>query len=123
MRKKTGNIKLSFIVVFSFVIGGIVMFSLLKWTPIVSEILGTTGGTIITKNETQVYEKTSLAAAVEKIYDATALVRSYKDNTVQSTGTAFVYKTDDKYGYLLTDVLSDDYNVYFIYYNKNIKIN
>ena len=103
MRKKIGNIKLSFIVVFSFVIGGIVMFSLLKWTPIVSEILGTTGGTIITKNETQVYEKNSLAAAVEKIYDATALVRSYKDNTVQSTGTAFVYKTDDKYGYLLTN--------------------
>ena len=103
MRKTTEKFKLVFIIVFSFVIGGIVMFALLKWTPIVSEVLGTTGGTIITKNETQVYEKGSLAAAVEKIYDATALVRAYKDNTVQSTGTAFVYKTDDKYGYLLTN--------------------
>ena len=30
------------------------MFALLKWTPIISEVLGTSGGgTIVTKNETQ----------------------------------------------------------------------
>lgn len=104
MKKKKETLKMMFIITFSFVIGGVVMFSLLKWTPIVSEVLGTTtGGTVVTKNETQVYEKGSLAAAVDKIYDATTLVKSYEKNQVISTGTAFVYKTDNKYGYLLTN--------------------
>lgn len=104
MKKGKENLKMIFIITFSFVIGGVVMFALLKWTPIISEVLGTTGGgTLVTKNETQVYEKGSLAASVEKIYDATALVRTYKNEQLTSTGTAFVYKTDDKYGYLLTN--------------------
>ena len=104
MTTKKENIRMFLIITFSFVIGGIVMFALLKWTPIISEVIGTTGlGTVVTKNETQVYEKNSLAAAVEKIYDATALVRNYKEKEVISTGTAFVYKVDDKFGYLITN--------------------
>ena len=104
MKKKKETLKMIFIITFSFVIGGVVMFSLLKWTPLISEVVGTTpGGTIVTKNETQVYEKGSLAASVEKIYDTTTLVRNYQQEKVASTGTAFVYKTDDKYGYLLTN--------------------
>lgn len=105
MKKKQETLKQIFIIAFSFVIGGIVMFALLKWTPLISEVIGSSsaGGTLVTKNETQVYEKGSLAASVEKIYNATALVRSYKKEQIASTGTAFVYKTDNKYGYLLTN--------------------
>lgn len=104
-KKRKEDLKQIFIITFSFIIGGIVMFALLKWTPIISEVLGTTssGGTIVTKNETQVYEKNSLAAAVEKIYDATVLVNTYEKNEVSSTGTGFVYKVDDNYGYILTN--------------------
>ncbi len=105
-KKAKEDIKLIFIVIFSFVIGGIVTLGLLKWTPILSEIMGTssTGGTFVTKNETQVYEKASLAPSVEKIYDATVLVNTYNgNNKTESTGTGFVYKTDDKYGYILTN--------------------
>ena len=101
--KKKENIRTIFLIVFSFVMGGIIMFALLKWTPLVSEVLGTNGNTIITKNGTQVYEKNSLAAAVDKIYDAVAMVSSYQNNTLVSTGSAFVYKTDNNYGYLLTN--------------------
>lgn len=79
------------------------MFSLLKWTPIISEVLGTTGSTVVTKNGTQVYEKNSLAASVDKIYDAVAMVKAYNNDTLSSTGTGFIYKTDSKYGYLLTN--------------------
>lgn len=102
MRKKE-NVKIIFLVIFSFVMGGIIMFSLLKWTPIVSEILGTTGSTVVTKNGTQVYEKNSLAASVDKIYDAVVMIKAYNNDTPTSTGTGFVYKTDNKYGYLLTN--------------------
>lgn len=99
------DLKQLFIIIFSFIIGGIVMFALLKWTPIISEVLGTTntGGTLVTKNETQVYEKGSLAASVEKIYNATVLVNTYDNNEVISTGTGFVYKVDENYGYILTN--------------------
>ena len=101
--KKKENIRTIFLIVFSFVMGGIIMFALLKWTPLVSEVLVTNGNTIVTRNDTQVYEKNSLAAAVDKIYDAVAMVSSYQNNTLISTGSAFVYKTDDNYGYLLTN--------------------
>ena len=79
------------------------MFALLKWTPLVSEVLGTSGETMVTRNDTQVYEKNSLAAAVDKIYNAVAMVSAYQEDTLTSTGSAFVYKTDNKYGYLLTN--------------------
>ena len=105
-KKNKEDIKLVFIIIFSFVIGGVVTLGLLKWTPLLSEIVGTssTGGTLVTKNKTHVYEKNSLAPSVEKIYDATVLVNTLGSNQQEiSTGTGFVYKTDDKYGYILTN--------------------
>ena len=93
--KNKENIKLVPLIIFSFVIGGIVTLSILKWTPILDQIIGSRN-TVITKNGTQVYEKSSLAASVEKIYDAVVVVQGYSNNQLASTGTGFVYKTDDK---------------------------
>ncbi len=101
--KKKENLKTISLIIFSFVMGGIIMFALLKWTPLVSQVLGTSGGNVVTRNDTQVYEKNSLAAAVDKVYDAVAMVSAYQNVTLTSTGSAFVYKTDDNYGYLLTN--------------------
>lgn len=101
--KKKENLKTISLIIFSFVMGGIIMFALLKWTPLVSQVLGTSGGNVVTRNDTQVYEKNSLAAAVDKVYDAVAMVSAYQNDTLTSTGSAFVYKTDDNYGYLLTN--------------------
>lgn len=101
--KKHNNLKTVLLIIFSFVMGGIIMFGLLKWTPLVSEVLGSSSGTVVTKNGTQVYEKNSLAASVDKIYDAVAMVKGYQGETLSSTGTAFIYKVDNKYGYLLTN--------------------
>lgn len=89
------------IIIFSFVMGGLITLSLLKWTPILSELVG--NNTTIVKNGTQVYEKSSLAPAVEKIYNAVVVVQGYVKNNLSSTGTGFVYKVDDKYGYILTN--------------------
>lgn len=101
--KSDSGFKLFFIIVVSFVIGGVVMLSLLKFTPLLNEVLGGSSNTVITKNKTQVYEKGSLAASVEKVYDAVVLIRGYQNNNLAGSGTGFVYKTDDKYGYLLTN--------------------
>lgn len=53
--------------------------------------------------EVTVTEADSLKSAVEKVYDAVVVVKTYKNNRLVSTGTGFVYKTDDTYGYLLTN--------------------
>ena len=97
------NIKTVFLIISSFLVGGVFTLAILRFTPLVSEIIGTGNNTIITKNETQVYEKNSLAQSVDKIYDAVYLVRAYKNDDVSSSGTAFIYRTDEKYGYLLTN--------------------
>ena len=101
--KKKENLKNIFLVVFSVAMGGVIMFALLKWTPLINDVLGNSGGNVVTRNDTQVYEKNSLAAAVDKIYDAVAMVSAYQNDTLISTGSAFVYKTDNNYGYLLTN--------------------
>lgn len=101
--KGTNGFKLFFIIVISFVVGGFVMLALLKFSPALNGILGDSGSTVITKNETQVYEKGSLAPSVEKIYDAVVLIQCYQNDTLAGSGTGFVYKTDSKYGYILTN--------------------
>lgn len=95
-RKKKEFIKQTLLIIPSFVMGGIVMLLLVKYTPFVQNY-------IVTKNETMIYEKNSLAPAVEKIYDAVTVVQSYNNDVVAETGTGFIYKVDSKYGYVLTN--------------------
>lgn len=54
-------------------------------------------------NRTQIYEKTSINKAINKIYDATVLVEAVNGNAVKNTGTGFFYKKDNKYGYIITN--------------------
>ena len=52
--------------------------------------------------EVTITESDTVAPAVNKVYDSVVTVLNY-DNQLQATGTGFVYKTDDKYGYILTN--------------------
>lgn len=93
-----------FLLVFVFIVGGISTIALLKWTPLLNEIIGSvTTTTTIKQNGTAVYEKSSLSASVEKIYDAVVMIKSYQNTQQISTGTGFVYKIDNSYGYILTN--------------------
>lgn len=99
---KNNNSRLCFLIMFSFVMGGIVMIALLKWTPILNYASGTSNIIDNTK-KTKVYEKSSLGTSISKVYDSVVMVESYKGEEEYSTGTGFVYKTDDKYGYVMTN--------------------
>ena len=103
------TIKLILIILFSVIIGGVLMVCLLKVGDTFNALLGKEPGTIITRNKTQVYEKSSLAASVEKAYPAVLTIQCYKAGQLSSTGSGFVYKVDNKYGYILTNqhVVSD----------------
>ena len=47
-------------------------------------------------------ESDTISPAVEKVYNSVVTVLNY-DRVLQSTGTGFVYKIDDNYGYILTN--------------------
>ena len=55
-----------------------------------------------TKREVTVTDK-GIAEAVDKVYDAVVVVESYYKNQLYSTGTGFVYKTEDNKAYILTN--------------------
>jgi serine protease Do len=48
-------------------------------------------------------EETSITDAIDKVYDGVVVVESYNNNTQIGSGTGFVYKVDDKYGYIMTN--------------------
>lgn len=110
-KKEHKLIKIFFVVVFAVVVGLLIVISILKFTPILSKLESSVNGnnnsfeSVITTNTNKntVYEKSSLAAAIENVYDAVVMVESYKGDEEQSTGTGFIYKKDDKYGYVITN--------------------
>lgn len=120
MEKKNNNdsmVKNFLFVMFGVVVGVLLAFALLKYTKL-SDSLSLTK--TITKNGTTVIEKTSLSNSVDKSKNSVVMIRGYKGSMEASTGTGFVYKTDNKYGYIMTNqhvvegietvkiVLSDD---------------
>ena len=56
---------------------------------------------VVTKNIT-LNETDTIASSVEKVYDAVVTVSNYT-TSLSGIGTGFVYKVDDKYGYILTN--------------------
>lgn len=48
-------------------------------------------------------DETGISVSVGKIYDAVVTVQNYQYNKLASSGSGFVYKKDDKYGYILTN--------------------
>ncbi len=48
-------------------------------------------------------DETGISAAVGKIYDATVTIQNYQSNQLLDTGSGFVYKKDNNYGYIMTN--------------------
>lgn len=45
----------------------------------------------------------SIHESVQKVYNAVLVIEGYKYGSLVSSGTGFVYKVDDKYGYVITN--------------------
>ena len=63
---------------------------------------------------------TGIADAVEKVYDSVVTVKNYVRNQLYSTGSGFVFKIDNKYGYILTNyhVISGGNEVFVVFTNN-----
>lgn len=46
---------------------------------------------------------TGIADAVEKVYDSVVVIETYANEKAYASGTGFVFKTDDNYGYIITN--------------------
>lgn len=94
MKKIVQYLALSLLLV---LIGGGCMYVYLTYfkeeTPSVKEVKKVN----ITENET-------IKSAIDKVYDAVVVIETYDDyNNQAGAGTGFVYKIDDKYGYIITN--------------------
>ena len=62
-----------------------------------------TTGVIKCSNDIKV-DETGVSTAVGEIYDATVTIQNYRDDAkLQSSGSGFIYKKGDKYGYIMTN--------------------
>lgn len=85
---------------------------------IIGKVIFKLSNTTITKlNKDVTITDTGIAEAVEKVYDAVVVVEVYQKGNLYATGTGFVFKKDDKKGYILTNnhVISNGDEVYVIF--------
>lgn len=95
MRTKVINL-VSIIVAFS--IGAISTFYIFNDR----EVAITNNGKEVINNIT-LTESDSISKPLEEIYDATVFITAYYGGSPASTGSGFVYKVDDEYGYIITN--------------------
>jgi len=50
-----------------------------------------------------VIDNSGISSAVDKAYDSVVMIRNIQHGQLAGTGSGFVYKTDDKYGYIMTN--------------------
>ena len=103
--KEREKINLVIYLFVAFVLGGLVMYYIAINTNIYQENKSgnTTNNSCRACSGTVIINDGSLSASVEKVYDAVMMIQNYQKDTISSTGSGFVYKTDDKYGYVLTN--------------------
>ena len=92
------------IVLCAFLIGGTGMYFIMlsRGETIIKETGTTTTGVIKCSNNVNI-DETGISIAVGKIYDATVTIQNYRVNRLYATGSGFIYKKTDDYGYILTN--------------------
>ncbi len=95
--RENNNGKYFLVGIVMFFVGAISLYAIMYFypAPFVKTITEETRNVNITD--------TGIADAVEKVYDAVVVVKTYKSKQLYSTGTGFVYKKDDNTAYILTN--------------------
>ena len=70
-----------------------------------------------------IIEEDSIKMSIDKVYDSVLVIEAYSIDGKSSTGSGFVYKIDNKYGYVLTNfhVVKDTESIMVI--NNNLEEN
>ncbi len=107
---KTSNKKIIIVGIIMFFVGAIGLYLLIYFfpEPFVKTITEQTEVRNVTVTDT------GIADAVDKLYDAVVVVKTYTDGQLYATGTGFVYKEDGDTAYILTNnhVIEDGDEIY-----------
>lgn len=96
-KKKNTFLRNGIILIVTFLLGMLFLYGIFYLFP---NVIGET----ITKVEKDVtVTDEGIADAVDKVYDAVVVVNTYINGEAYSSGTGFVFKTEDKTAYLLTN--------------------
>ena len=96
-KKENTFLRNGIILIITFLLGMLFLYGIFYLFP---NVIGET----ITKVERDVtVTDEGIADAVDKVYDAVVVVNTYVNGEAYSSGTGFVYKTEDKTAYLLTN--------------------
>ena len=96
-KKKNTTLRNGLILIITFLLGMLALYGIFSFFP---KVIGTT----VTKVEKDVtVTDEGIAEAVEKVYDSVVVVNTYVDGQAYSSGTGFVYKTEDGTAYILTN--------------------
>lgn len=96
-KKKNTTLRNGLILIAAFLLGILALYGIFYFFP---NVIGETV-TRVEKDVTVTDE--GIADAVEKVYDAVVVVNTYINDEAYSSGTGFVYKTEDGKAYLLTN--------------------
>lgn len=98
-----------FIVIISFLSGAGLVYYLLTG-PLKPTTSTMSNGNNVTYNScsncmsgTMVINNEGISQSVNKIYDSVVLIDNYQKEKLAGSGSGFVYKTDEKYGYIMTN--------------------
>ena len=110
-----GKLVVLTLILCAFLLGGAGMYFLTnkESNTIITAPSTNTSGVIKCKNNVKI-DESGISQAVGKIYDATVTIQSYRNSRLYATGSGFIYKKDDKYGYILTNHHVIENNEYII---------
>lgn len=90
-------------ILIAFLLGGAIMYVFVA-RPFQKQDTSVGSSCQYTKCENKVIvENDGISSAVNKVYDAVVMIENYQSNKLAGTGSGFVYKTDKKYGYIMTN--------------------
>lgn len=90
----------------AFVLGGLLMYYISINTNLNTNLVNnnsSTNNTCRACSGTVIVNDGSLSASVEKAYDGVMMIRNYKNDDIQSTGSGFVYRISGDYAYVMTN--------------------
>ena len=89
-----------FLIIFSFVLGAVIMFGLILASNSNIFVQKVTSESIKT---TTLEETSDLKKAINNVYESAVYIEVSGDRGISSSGSGFIYKTDNKSGYILTN--------------------
>lgn len=116
-KKKNTTLRNGLILIGVFLLGMLALYGIFYFFP---NVIGET----VTKVEKDVtVTDEGIADAVEKVYDSVVVVNTYIKGELYSSGTGFVYKTEDGTAYILTNnhVIDSADQVYVKFTNETVE--